>query len=139
MTAGPIPLRHGVDLVAIEEFRAVMARHASFEERVFTAGERAYCLAQADPAVHFAARFAAKEAVLKALGAGIGAVGIDRALGEVEVVREAGSPRVVLAGRPARIARRLGCRGLALSLSHTREHALASVVAWGAPGEQGGA
>jgi holo-[acyl-carrier protein] synthase len=133
----PPSIRHGVDLVAIQAFREAFRRHDALEGRLFTEGERAYCRRQADPLLHFAARFAAKEAVLKALGLGIGAVGIDRALAEVEVVREAGPPEVRLAGRPARAAARLGVSALSLSLSHTAEHAIASVVALvaAAPGE----
>jgi holo-[acyl-carrier protein] synthase len=124
----PASLRHGVDLVDIDEFRGVFDRHADFEARVFSAGESEYCRSRPDPAMHFAARFAAKEATLKALGLGIGAVGIDAKLREVEVARDGGRPRLVLTGRVARAADRRGVRGTALSLSHTRGMAVASVV-----------
>ena len=52
-------IRHGVDLVEVERFREAFLRHEAFERRVFTEGERAYCRRQADPVLHFAARFAA--------------------------------------------------------------------------------
>ena len=70
MTDAPAPLRHGVDLVHVPRLRAAMEGQTRFEEEVFTEGERAYCRRRADPWPHFAARFAAKEAVLKALGRG---------------------------------------------------------------------
>ncbi len=124
----PLPLRHGVDLVDIPELRAVMDRNPSFAERVFTEAERAYCGRFPDPAPHYAVRFAAKEAVLKALGIGITPIGIDRALGEIEVVRDGSAPRIALRGRPARRAERLGVGPAAVSLSHTGTMALASVV-----------
>ena len=113
-------LRHGIDLVDIAEFRSVFDRHAAFEPRVFSDGERDYCRSQADPAVHFAARFAAKEATLKALGLGMGAVGIDAKLREIEVTREGGPPEIRLSGRVAQAARRNGVRTTVVSLSHTK-------------------
>jgi holo-[acyl-carrier protein] synthase len=122
------PLRHGIDLVDVAEFRAVLEKHDGFAERLFTAGERAYCDSQKDPAVHLAARFAAKEAVLKALGTGLPAVGIDGRLLEIEVTRDGGRPKLRLHGRAERSARRRGVRSTALSLSHTRDAAVASVV-----------
>ncbi len=81
-------LRHGIDLVDIAQLRDVMARHEAFEARVFTEDERDYCHRYPDPLPHFAARFAAKEAALKALGIGITPTGVDSALREIEVVRE---------------------------------------------------
>jgi holo-[acyl-carrier protein] synthase len=121
-------VRHGVDLVDVPRLRAAMERHARFEEEVFTEGERAYCRRRPDPWPHFAARFAAKEAVLKALGTGLFGGGVDRALREVEVVREGGPPRLVLHGGTARAAARAGFAEPAISLSHDGDRAIASVV-----------
>jgi holo-[acyl-carrier protein] synthase len=121
-------LRHGIDLVDLAEFRRVFDRHAAFEDRVFSVGEREYCRARPDPATHFAARFAAKEATLKALGMGMGAVGIDARLKDIEVTREGGPPEIVLHGKMARAADRHGVGTTALSLSHSREAAIASVI-----------
>lgn len=132
MSTQPLPrICHGVDLVDIERLREVMARSPAFEARVFTEGERAYCHRRADPAQHFAARFAAKEATLKALGSGLMAQGIDASLREIEVERESGPPRLVLHGKPAKVARRLGLGPASLSLSHAGGQAVASVVMWG--------
>ena len=95
----PAPgIRHGVDLVLVPRIRGVMERQPRFEEEIFTEGERAYCRHRHDPFPHFAARFAAKEALLKALRRGIfGGGGGDerRALQEVEVVRTVGAPSLV--------------------------------------------
>jgi holo-[acyl-carrier protein] synthase len=121
-------LRHGIDVVQVERLRGVMERSPRFEEEVFTEGERAYCRRRPDPWPHFAARFAAKEATLKALKRGIFGEGVDRALREVEVVREEGAPRLVLHGATAKAAERAGFASPALSLSHDGGIAMASVV-----------
>jgi holo-[acyl-carrier protein] synthase len=121
-------LRCGIDLVNVARLKAAIEENPRFEEAVFTAGERAYCRRRADPFPHFAARFAAKEAVLKALGRGISSEGPDSALLEVEVVRAEGSPRLLLFGRILRLSERLGPYDPALSLSHEGDLAVASVV-----------
>jgi len=137
MSQGPPPtVRHGIDLVEVERFREVMSRNEAFETRVFTEDERAYCRRQADPVLHFAARFAAKEALLKALGLGLAGAGLHAGLQDVEVVSEGGAPRLVLRGRPAEAARRLGAGEPSLSITHTRDHALASVVLLHAPASE---
>ena len=112
----------------VPKLAAMLTEHAAFETRVFTDDERAYCNGLPDPAPHFAARFAAKEAALKALGLGIGAIGIDRKLREVEVKRVGTAPELALHGRLAREAERLGVTSASLSLTHDGDHALASVV-----------
>ena len=127
--SGAAPLRHGVDLVHVPRLRAAMEAHARFEEEVFTDGERAYCRRRPDPFPHFAARFAAKEAVLKALGRGLFGEGVDRSLKEIEVVRDgSGPPSVRLSGGTATLAERLGLGPAAISLSHDGDTAIASVV-----------
>ena len=127
-------VRHGIDLVEVARLRDVLARTPEFASRVFTEAEQTYCLAQADPPLHFAARFAAKEAALKALGIGLGAIGIASALRDVEVVRRGTAPTLSLAGKPKTVAERLGVYHTALSLTHGRETAVASVVMLAAPG-----
>ena len=118
----------GIDIVEIDRIEDVIARHGQrFLEKVLTDGERDYCLAQARPAPHIAARFAVKEAVAKALGTGIGAE-----LGwlDMEVVRSAtGAPVLVLAGAGAGFARRHGISEVKISLSHARDYAAAQAVA----------
>ena len=121
-------IRHGVDLVHVPRLRSLLAEQSLFEERIYTPEERAYCRSHADPAPHFAARFAAKEATLKALGLGITAMGIDARLREVEVVRKGTAPVLVLHGRLAREAERLGVTSMSVSLTHEADHALAAVV-----------
>ena len=117
----------GVDMLEIERMERVMARRPNFVVRVFTDEERAYCEKSARPAEHYAARFAAREAVLKALGTGF-SEGIG--LRDVSVARdESGRPRAVLAGRAAEIARERGVREIALSISHTRDVAVANAIA----------
>jgi holo-[acyl-carrier protein] synthase len=99
---------------------------ARFLDRVYTAGEQAYCLRKRNAAESLAARFAAKEAGAKALGTGI-SQGVNWL--EIEVVREPGGrPGLKFYGRAAERAERLGVRNAALSLTHTSELAMASVV-----------
>jgi holo-[acyl-carrier protein] synthase len=136
MSPAEPPIRHGVDLVEIPRLRALMARHAAFETRVFTPAERAYCRRYPDPLPHYAARFAAKEAALKTLGLGLSPLGIDRTLQDIEVVREGTAPTLALRGRPARRAARLGLGPAALSLTHTDSYALASIVMPAHPGDR---
>ena len=116
----------GVDIVEVPRFRALLARRPRIVERLFAPGERAYAQARPDPTERLAARFAAKEAVMKALGAGFG----DVSFREVEVVRATGGqPNIRLAGRAADRARRAGVTGWHLSLSHTANLAIAVAVA----------
>jgi holo-[acyl-carrier protein] synthase len=120
----------GVDAVDVPRFRTVLARRPGLARRLFTDAERSYAESAADPASRLAARFAAKEAVLKALGVGIGATDFH----DVEVVRgDDGVPRLALSGRATQLATRRGVRWWHVSLSHTDLVALASVVAEGDP------
>lgn len=132
MSVSPSPrrpgIRHGLDFVDVPRVRTLLAQHDAFARKVFTPDEQAYCERYPDPAPHYAARFAAKEAALKALGIGISPLGIDRALRDIEVVRHGRAPALGLRGRPARRARALGVVDSALSLTHERDSALASVV-----------
>ena len=120
------PIGLGVDIVECDRIRRLVERaDDAFLRRVFTEEERAYCARMADPVPHYAARFAAKEAVAKALGTGIGA---SAALAEIEVVRAAnGAPGIRLHGTADATAARLGLHGFRLSLSHTRDLAIAVV------------
>ncbi|MGW1010630.1 holo-ACP synthase [Streptomyces termitum] len=115
----------GTDLADVAELRGVLARRPAFAARVFTPGERAYCEVPADPAERYAVRFAAKEAVLKALGVGLtGSV-----LTEIEVLRSpAGAPSLRLTGRAARLAAEAGAVSWLISLSHTATLAHAMVA-----------
>ncbi|WP_130811385.1 holo-ACP synthase [Olsenella sp. Marseille-P4559] len=117
----------GVDMLEIARMERTMHRRPSFLARVFTEEERAYCDACARPAEHYAARFAAREAVVKALGTGFSnGVGFS----DVSVTMDAhGRPHALLTGRAAQTARESGVREVALSLSYTREVAVANAVA----------
>ena len=117
----------GVDVVEIERIRAILARTKSFAEKVFSAEERAYCESKAAPAIHYATRFAAKEAVLKAFGTGF-SEGIRPR--DIEVRRTAkGRPYAVLHGRAKEVAVELGVRELPISLSYTHSEAVACAMA----------
>lgn len=116
----------GVDMLEIARMERVIKRRPSFLKRVFTDGERAYCDSCARPAEHYAARFAAREAVLKALGTGFSeGIGFK----DVSVTNdEWGKPIAVLSGRAAEVAAERGVQEVALSLSHTRDVAVANAV-----------
>jgi holo-[acyl-carrier protein] synthase len=118
----------GTDLVEVERFRRAMARRVTLPQRLFTDGERAYAFGQHDPVKSLAVRFGAKEAVMKALGAGLGAF----AFREVEVVRaESGQPAVVLHRAAAELAAGRGITAWEISLTHTDTTAMAVVIALG--------
>ena len=118
----------GIDLVEVSRLRAMLERHEDrFKQRIFTAGEIAYCDSCAKPEMHFSARFAAKEAVAKALGTGL-ADGVIWT--EIEVLRAAnGAPSLVLHGGALARADVLGIRAWRISLTHTDQMAAASVAA----------
>jgi len=118
-------IRVGVDLVEIARIRRALERHGDgFRERCFTEAERAYCDSRPNPPQHYAARFAGKEAIGKALG-----FGVARAFAwhEVEI---AGRPKpgVTLSGRMQAWAERVGAGAIDLSMSHSRELATAVAV-----------
>jgi len=116
----------GIDAVEVGRFRRALARTPRMAERLFTDGERAYGARFADPAPRLAARFAAKEATMKALGVGIGAVGFH----DVEVATApGGAPSLRLSGRAAVLAGEQGVSALHLSITHTDVVAEAVVAA----------
>lgn len=118
----------GTDVVEIPRFRVVLARRPAIERRLFTAGERGLAGERADGVPALAVRFAAKEAVMKALGVGLGALDF----AEVEVTpAHDGPPAVVLTGRAANLAAARGVVSWICSLSHGREVAVATVLALG--------
>lgn len=117
----------GVDILEIARMERAVRRHPTFLARVFTESERIYCEATARPIEHYAARFAAREAVLKALGTGFSeGIGIkDVSVGS----DDRGRPLAILSGRAAEVAERQGVQEVALSLSRTHEVAVANAVA----------
>ena len=117
-------LRNGVDLIETHRIAAALDRQGdAFLKRIYTAAEQQLCGGNTQS---LAARFAAKEAVSKALGTGIGAV----AFTEIEILRApSGEPLLQLHGAAAQLALQLGITYWSISLSHTHEHAIAMVVA----------
>lgn len=116
----------GLDSVDIARFAAVLRRRPTFTNRVFTDGERAYAATLVNPTPTLAARFAVKEAVMKALGVGLGGFG----WGDVEVLRtDGGAPLLTVTGRAAQLASERGVGGWHLSITHTESTASAVVVA----------
>ena len=116
-------MRVGVDLIEIDRIRRALARHGEeFKARCFTAAERAYCDSKPNPPQHYAGRFAAKEAVGKALGSGVYFT-----WKEIEI-RGRPKPGVYLDGRTAAWARRIGAGRIELSMTHSRELAAAVAV-----------
>ena len=121
-------LTTGVDIVEIGRVQQVLERWGQrFLDRIFTEGEQAYCAGRAP---NLAARFAAKEATMKALGTGVRGVSWK----DIEVVRqESGAPSLRLTGRALQRFQSLGLSHLALSLSHSRDNAVAMVVGQSEP------
>lgn len=121
---------HGIDLVEVERIERMLAEHGGrMLDRLFTKAEQDECGGDARRSSRFAARFAAKEAGLKALGTGL-SDGIQWT--DVSIVNDAkGAPKLVLAGKALEVANALGVTGCIVSLSHTKAHAIASVIAFG--------
>jgi holo-[acyl-carrier protein] synthase len=117
----------GIDMIECARIENSLARFGTkFMQRVFTEGEIAYCQSMKYPARHFAARFAAKEALSKAFGTGIG-----KAMGwrDIDVrKKESGEPYVVLGGGAQSLATQRGVKSLLISLSHTDHHAVAVIA-----------
>ena len=117
----------GVDIVEIARMKAILSRSPKFAEKVFSEDERAYCDKTSAPEAHYATRFAAKEAVLKALGTGFSRGIRPR---DIEVRRTSkGRPYAVLRGRAKEVAAELGVRELPISLSYTHTEAVACAMA----------
>lgn len=117
----------GIDIVEVRRMEKIIQRRGGrFVTRVFSQGEIAYCTSCAQPAVHYAVRFAAKESFLKSLGIGLG---MGLCLRDIEVASDGqGRPKMKLRGRAEDTLRHLGIAAVHVSLSHTRHSATAVVV-----------
>jgi len=117
----------GLDLVEVKRIRDLLERHGErFKKRMFTPDEISYCDTFAEPAIHYAARFAAKEAAVKALGTGFSG---DVGFADVEVIRlPSGKPELRFHGGAARRTAELGVTQALVSLTHTSDHAMAQVL-----------
>jgi holo-[acyl-carrier protein] synthase len=118
----------GVNMLKIERMRRAIARHPSLIERAFTKEERKFCEKSAHPASYYAARFAARKAVSRALGYEV-IPGMHIQDVSVSYDVDSRQPRVVLAGRAAEIASQQGVQEIALSLSFNHDVAVANAVA----------
>src|SRR3990172_10032406 len=120
----------GLDATDIPRIAAAIERYGErFLRRVFTEGEIAYCMRRRQPAAHFAGRFAAKEAGMKALGTGNSQDVLWR---DVEIVRRGGPPQLQLHGGAARRFSAMGARSSLLTITHTDTLAIAQVLLIGA-------
>lgn len=116
----------GIDAVEVDRFRRTLARTPGIRARLFTPAELEYVSAKADPAPSLAARFAAREAVMKALGVGLGAFGFH----DVSVMVEtSGQPRLLVYGRAAELSDAAGVTRWHLSITHVDLVAIAAAAA----------
>jgi len=115
-------MRVGIDMIEIERVRAALQRRPRFADRVFTAEERRYCFSRPNPAQHFAARFAGKEAVGKAIGCGVEFMWRD-----IEIAGRP-KPTVRLTGKVAELAERFEAGEIDLSMTHSRGMAAAVAI-----------
>ncbi|MBK1791280.1 holo-ACP synthase [Persicirhabdus sediminis] len=117
----------GIDVVEVARIESSLQEFGSrFREKVFTAAEREYCEKQKRPAIHFAARFAAKEAIAKAFGTGIGK---NLGLLDIEILRKpSGEPTVVLSGAGQQFAENQNITEIKISLTHADHYAAANAV-----------
>jgi len=116
----------GVDVVDIPRLEVVLGRRSGLAERLFTADELAYAATLSSPTANLAGRFGAKEATMKALGVGIGAIDWT----DVSVLRrDGGAPELIVRGRAAELAAAHGVAGWQVSISHTATIASVTVLA----------
>ncbi len=116
----------GTDIIEVGRIEEKLARTAGLKAKLFTPGEIAYCEAKHRPALHFAARFAAKEAFLKAMGTGWSG---GHKFSEIEIVNDAlGKPGLIVNGRVREFCEARGVAGMEVSLTHLRDLAQAVVV-----------
>ena len=118
----------GIDVVEVDRIASAIERHGEpFLAKLFTPAERTYCTAQKMPELHYAARFAAKEAVSKALGTGIGS---QAGWLDLEITRDpSGAPKLCLQGAAAVFTKSRGITDIQISLTHARDYAVANAIA----------
>ncbi|MBI5055165.1 MAG: holo-ACP synthase [Nitrospirae bacterium] len=119
----------GIDIVGISKFRNIVLKNKNFMSDIFTEREREYCLSRKDPHIHFAGRFAVKEACLKALGIGMSGAGVDHYFQEIETVPgPSGKPVLSFTGWVKKMSRKRKINQLTVSISHSADYAVASVI-----------
>ena len=124
-----IHILQGIDIVPVSKIKRILLTRPELAGEIFTDREREYCFSRPDPYVHLAGRFAAKEACLKALGTGLSGSGIDGALREIEVTSGgSGRPELSVSGWTEKIGRRRKIYQYTVSISHSGDFAVASVI-----------
>ncbi len=122
-------LYQGIDIVEVGKFKKILLRNDNFIADIFTEQEREYCLSRKDPYIHFAGRFAVKEASMKALGIGFSGPGIDHAFLEIETLTGAsGKPVLSFSGWVGKISRKQRINQQTVSISHSSDYAVATVI-----------
>jgi len=117
----------GIDIIEIERIKDAILSKTRFKNRFFTEGEIAYCELHKSPWAHYAGRFAAKEAIVKALGTGFRGFKWQ----DIEIVKdELGKPKVVLHNQANKLAQEEGITEIMISISHSRDYAVANAVAF---------
>lgn len=130
-----IQILQGVDIVEITKFRDIFLRNNGFVSDIFTEQETAYCRSRMNPHVHFAGRFAAKEACMKAFGTGLSGLGIPHIFREIEVAPDvSGKPQLFVNGWLSKIAKKKKIGQFSVSISHAADYAVATVILVGAEG-----
>lgn len=122
----------GVDIVEISKFKKVFLHNTSLVSDIFSEKEKKYCMSKRDPYIHLAGRFAAKEASLKALGIGMSGTGIDHTFKEIEILPgTSGKPRLLFNGWAEKISKKKRINQFTLSISHSENYAIATVILTG--------
>jgi holo-[acyl-carrier protein] synthase len=122
----------GVDIVDVSKLKKILLNSENFASDMYSEKEKEYCLSKRDPYIHFAGRFAAKEASLKALGIGMSGTGIDNTLKEIEVLPgSSGKPLLSFSGWMEKISRKKGITQFTVSISHSENYAVATVILTG--------
>ena len=118
----------GLDIIEIDRIKNSIEKYSpKFEQRVFTSSEIRYCKSQGDPAKHFAARFAVKEAVSKCLGKGIT---VDLGFQDMEITnKDTGQPVLKMIGKGKELFQTLKLKSIHISISHDRTYAIAHAIA----------
>jgi|WP_141677934.1 holo-[acyl-carrier protein] synthase len=115
----------GIDIIEIERIKDAILSKDRFKDRFFTESEIAYCELHKSPWVHYAGRFAAKEAIVKALGTGFRGFKWQ----DIEIIKdELGKPKVRLHNQANNLAKELGITEIIISISHSRDYAVANAV-----------
>lgn len=122
----------GVDIVEVSRIKKTILNNADFISDIFSEKERKYCRSKKDPYIHYAGRFAVKEASLKALGIGMSGTGIDQTLQEIETVPGAsGKPVLAFSGWAEKVSNKKKINQLTVSISHSGNYAIATVILTG--------